>query len=156
MHYAIRIGCCKMTGMYQCRNIVSPGTINFGTRGPRTFVRGHIVSGRPVTPPHHLLSYKKEARSSSIEGSYPVILTDFSIIDPFTPHRTPVIPFTRYRKPVNPLKHADYSSLLSYLLAYDIILDVSDVLLLMCRWTVPTILTCSPFSYRNVTRQVLG
>ena len=27
------------------------GTINLGTRGSRTFVQGHIVSGRPVTPP---------------------------------------------------------------------------------------------------------
>jgi len=42
-----------MTGMFQCRDIVSPGTINLGTRGPRTFVRVHIVSGRPVTPPFH-------------------------------------------------------------------------------------------------------
>ena len=40
----------KMTGMYQSRDIVSQGTINLGTRGPRTFVRGHNVSGRPVTP----------------------------------------------------------------------------------------------------------
>jgi len=30
---------------------MSQGTINLGTRGPRTFVVGHIVSGRPVTPP---------------------------------------------------------------------------------------------------------
>jgi len=29
---------------------VSQETINLGTRGPRTFVQGHIVSGRPVTP----------------------------------------------------------------------------------------------------------
>jgi len=27
------------------------GTIHLGTRGSRTFVRGHIVSGRPVTSP---------------------------------------------------------------------------------------------------------
>jgi len=37
--------------MYQSREIVSQGTINLGTRGPKTFVRGHIVSGRPVTQP---------------------------------------------------------------------------------------------------------
>ena len=37
--------------MYQFRDIVSQGTINGGTRGPRTFVRGHLISGRPVTPP---------------------------------------------------------------------------------------------------------
>jgi len=30
---------------------VFQGTINFGTRGPRTFVREHFVSGRPVIPP---------------------------------------------------------------------------------------------------------
>ena len=40
-----------MTGMYQIRDIVSQGMINLGTRGPRKFVQGHIVSGRPVTPP---------------------------------------------------------------------------------------------------------
>ena len=27
------------------------GTINLGTSRPRKFVRGHIVSGRPITPP---------------------------------------------------------------------------------------------------------
>jgi len=41
----------KMTGMYQSRDLVWQGTINFGTGGPRTFVKGHIVKGRPVTPP---------------------------------------------------------------------------------------------------------
>jgi len=41
----------EMTGKYQSWDIVSQGTINLGTRGPRTFVRGHIVSGRAVTPP---------------------------------------------------------------------------------------------------------
>jgi len=41
----------KMTGMYQSRDIVLQGTINLGTRVPRTFVRGHIVLGRPVNPP---------------------------------------------------------------------------------------------------------
>jgi len=40
-----------MTGMYQSRDIISQGTINLGTRGPRTFGRGHIVSGRLVIPP---------------------------------------------------------------------------------------------------------
>jgi hypothetical protein len=39
--------------MYQSRDIVSQGTIDLGTRGPRTFVQGHIVSGRPFTPPFH-------------------------------------------------------------------------------------------------------
>jgi len=43
-----------MTGMYQCRDIVSPGTIYLGSRSPITFVQGHIVSGRPVTPPERL------------------------------------------------------------------------------------------------------
>jgi len=43
-----------MTGMYQSRDIVSQGTINLGTRGPRTFVQGHIVTGRPFTPPYFL------------------------------------------------------------------------------------------------------
>jgi len=41
----------NMTGTYQSRDIVSRGTINLGTSGPRTFVRGHIVSRYPVTPP---------------------------------------------------------------------------------------------------------
>ena len=41
-----------MTGMYQSRDIVSQGTINLGTRAPTTLVRGHVVSGRPVTPPN--------------------------------------------------------------------------------------------------------
>ena len=36
-----------MTWMYHWRVIVSSETINLGTRGPRTFVQGHIVSGRP-------------------------------------------------------------------------------------------------------------
>jgi len=40
-----------MTGMYQCRDIMSPGTNNLGGRGLMTFVQGHIISGRPVTPP---------------------------------------------------------------------------------------------------------
>jgi len=39
-----------MTGMYQSRDIVSQGTIDLVTRGPRTFVLGHIVSERLVTP----------------------------------------------------------------------------------------------------------
>jgi len=37
--------------MYKSLDIVSRGTIDLGTSGPRIFVRGHIVSGRPVTPP---------------------------------------------------------------------------------------------------------
>jgi len=41
----------KMTGMYRSKDIGSQGTINVGTRGSRTFVRGHIVQGYPVTPP---------------------------------------------------------------------------------------------------------
>jgi len=44
----------KMTGKYQSRDIVSHRTINLGTMGPRTFVQGHIVSGRPVTPPRFI------------------------------------------------------------------------------------------------------
>jgi len=43
-----------MPGMFQSREILSQGTINLGTRGPRTFVRGHIVLGRPFTPPQIL------------------------------------------------------------------------------------------------------
>jgi len=37
---------------------VSPGTINLGTRGPRKFVQGHIVSGRPITPPKNACQIK--------------------------------------------------------------------------------------------------
>ena len=40
-----------MTGTYHSSNIVYSGTICLGTRVPRKFVRGHIVSGRPITPP---------------------------------------------------------------------------------------------------------
>jgi len=40
-----------MTGMYQSMDIVSQVTINLGTRSPRTFVWGRIVSGRPVNLP---------------------------------------------------------------------------------------------------------
>jgi len=50
-HRPIHIPYWIMAGLYQCRDIVSLGTINLGTRGPRTFVRGHIVWGRSVTPP---------------------------------------------------------------------------------------------------------
>ena len=42
------------------------GTINLGTRGPRTFVRGHIVLGRPVTPP--LVFVHKSIISESTGG----------------------------------------------------------------------------------------
>jgi len=42
--------------MYQWWDIVSPGTINLGTRGPRKFAQGPIVSGRPVIPPNLLYS----------------------------------------------------------------------------------------------------
>jgi len=37
--------------MHQSRDIASQGTIDMGTWGPRTFVRGRIVLGRPVIPP---------------------------------------------------------------------------------------------------------
>ena len=40
-----------MTGMYKSRDIVSQGTINLGDQGSQDVRRGHIVSGRPVTPP---------------------------------------------------------------------------------------------------------
>jgi len=65
MHYAICIGLCKMTGMFQCRDIVFPGRFIQGTRGPRKFVLGHIVSGRPVTPPiwAHQQKYNRGASS---------------------------------------------------------------------------------------------
>jgi len=43
-----------MTGMSQCRDIVLPGRLIKLTRGPRTFVQEHIVSGRPVTPPNFM------------------------------------------------------------------------------------------------------
>ena len=43
-----------MTGMYQSRDIVFLGRLILGTRGPRTFAPGHIVLGRPVTPPTSL------------------------------------------------------------------------------------------------------
>jgi len=49
MHFTIRLVWCKMTGRYLCRDVVFPGRFIWGTRGPRKFVRGHIVSGRPVT-----------------------------------------------------------------------------------------------------------
>jgi len=45
-----------MTGMYQSRDTVFLGRLIWGTRGPRTFVRGNIVSGRPVPPPFSCLS----------------------------------------------------------------------------------------------------
>jgi len=37
------------TGMYHSRDIVIPERLILGTRGPRKFVRGHIVSGGPIT-----------------------------------------------------------------------------------------------------------
>jgi len=51
LHQPKSIVYCIMTGIYQSRDIVSQGTINLGTMGSRTFVRGHIASGCPVTPP---------------------------------------------------------------------------------------------------------
>jgi len=50
IHYTICKGWCKMTGMYQSRDIVFLGRLIWGTRGPRKIVRGRIVSGRPITP----------------------------------------------------------------------------------------------------------
>jgi len=44
MHNTIRWGWCKMTGMYQCRDIVFRGRFIKGTGGLRKFVRWHIVS----------------------------------------------------------------------------------------------------------------
>jgi len=41
-----------MTGTYHSWDIVCSRTINLGTRGLRKFARGHIVSGRPITPPY--------------------------------------------------------------------------------------------------------
>ena len=49
-----------MTGMYQSRDIVSQGKNNLGTRGPRIFVQGHIVLGRPITPPQMVCSPAKK------------------------------------------------------------------------------------------------
>ena len=40
-----------MAGMYKSRDIVFLGRLILGTMGPRKFVWGHIVSGRPITPP---------------------------------------------------------------------------------------------------------
>jgi len=51
MHYTLRIRSCKLSGMYRCRDIVLTGRFIWGTMGSRKFVSGHIVSGRPVTPP---------------------------------------------------------------------------------------------------------
>jgi len=54
---------------------VSQVTINLGTRGPRTFVRGHIVSGCPVTPPFFkAFTDVVNANHESVEKS-PLILT---------------------------------------------------------------------------------
>jgi len=39
-----------MTEIYHSRSLVCSGTVHLGTRFPRKFVRGHIVSGRPITP----------------------------------------------------------------------------------------------------------
>jgi len=55
MQYIKRLGRYKMTGMYQGRDTVFPGRFIQGTRDPRKFARGHILSGRPVTPPTGLL-----------------------------------------------------------------------------------------------------
>jgi len=40
-----------MTEMSKSRDIVFPGRLIWGTRGPRLYVRGDIVSGHPVNPP---------------------------------------------------------------------------------------------------------
>ena len=56
-----------MTGMYKSRGSVFPGHKILGTRGQRKFVRGHIVSGRPVAPP---------AQAFSIESDMPESLQD--------------------------------------------------------------------------------
>jgi len=53
-HYTIRIGWCITAGMYQSRDIVYLGRFILGTKGPRKFARGHIVTGRPITPPGNL------------------------------------------------------------------------------------------------------
>jgi len=51
MHYTIRLGWCRITGMYQCRDIGFLGRFIQGTRDPRKLVREHIVPGGSVTPP---------------------------------------------------------------------------------------------------------
>jgi len=48
----MRLGWCKMTGIYQCGGIVFPVRFIKWTRGHRTVLRGRIVLGRPVTPPN--------------------------------------------------------------------------------------------------------
>jgi len=47
LHQPERIAYCKMTGMFQSKDIVSQGTINLVIRGPRTIVRRHIVWDTP-------------------------------------------------------------------------------------------------------------
>ena len=58
--------------MYHTRNIVGHGTINLGTRDPRTFVQGHIVSGRAVTPPLVLPGVDERIRDS-IGSRHPTV-----------------------------------------------------------------------------------
>jgi len=57
-------GVFKMTGMHQYRDIVSHGTINLGNRGPRTFVWGHILSGRSVTPPNKSIEESRQTNAT--------------------------------------------------------------------------------------------
>jgi len=56
MHQPIHIAQCIMTGMYQCMDIVYLGQFILGTRGPRQFIRGHIVPGRPMSAVSSVLS----------------------------------------------------------------------------------------------------
>jgi len=68
---------------------VSQGTTNLGTRGPRTFVRGHIVLGCPVTPPSlppvlptHNISSKLDSLTLFYKTTYMcmLILTGWCLI----------------------------------------------------------------------------
>jgi len=61
MHYTICLGWCKITVMYQCRDIVFLGRFILGTRSPRKFLRGHILSGRPVDPHAESVLYLRGA-----------------------------------------------------------------------------------------------
>jgi len=51
---------CNVTGMYQFRDIVFLVRLILGARSPRRFVRGHIVLGRPITPPSKSFSLNLE------------------------------------------------------------------------------------------------
>jgi len=71
-----------MTGMYQCRDIVFPGLFISGIRGPRKFVRGHIVSGHPIIPPGILRGVIPDfvQLCPVVENVVPLLLTDPRVV----------------------------------------------------------------------------